>query len=109
MSTKHGLRSIFAKFLESSPSNINSLLLGGDENSSTEEQWIISPFFKDHLFDKSLDWDSIPCSEDPPCIACGEPDDLLTMDMDLNHILRLDTCRREFAPTIDMVFKHFCF
>ena len=84
-------------------------MLGGDENPSTEEQWIIPFFFEDYLFDKILDWDSIPCSEDPPYTACGELDDLLTMDLDLKHIPRLDTCKGDFASTIDVVFKFHTF
>ena len=93
MGLKRALRSSFAKFSEPSPSKITRPLLGGggDENPSTEEQWIISPFFEDYLFDKSIDWDSAPCSEDPPYIACGVLDDLLTMDLDLKHIPRLST------------------
>ena len=83
----------------------NNPVLGGDENSSIEEQWIIFPFFEDYLFDKSLDWDLTSCSEDPPYTACGEPDDLLTMNLELKHTPRLSTCRGDFSPTIDVVFK----
>ena len=68
-------------------------------------KWIIPPFFKDYLFDKSLDRDSAPSSEDPPNMACREFDDLLTMDLELKHIPRLGTCRWDFVPTIDVVFK----
>ena len=45
-------------------------------------------FLWDYLFDKSLDWDSAPCFADPPYIACGEPDDFLTMDLELKNIPR---------------------
>ena len=109
MGVKRGLRSSSAKFVEPSPSKSNKPLLGGDENPSIEEQWIISHFFLDYLFDKSLDWDSTPYSEDPPYLACGELDDLLTMDLELKHILRLDTCRGDFSPTINVVFKSHLF
>ena len=105
MGVKRGMRSNSAKFSEPSPSKVNKPLLGGDENPSTEEQWIILPFFEDYLLDKSLNWDSVPCSEDPPYTTCGEPDDLLTMDLDLKHIPKLGTCRGDFAPIIDVVFK----
>ena len=105
MGVKRGLRSSFAKFSEPSASKGNKPFLEGDENPSIEEQWIIPPFFEDYIFDKSLDWDSAPYSEDPPYTTCGEPDDFLTMDLELKHIPRLDTCRGNFAPTIDVVFK----
>ena len=88
MGVKRGFRSSFDKFTKPSPSKSSKPLLGGDENPSIEEQWIIPP-----VFDKSLDWDLVPCSEDPPYTACGEPDDLLTTDMELKHIPRLGTCR----------------
>ena len=78
---KCGLRSSSTKFLEPSASKGNKPFLEGDENPSIEEQWIIPPFFEDYLFDKSLDWDSAPYSEDPLCTACGKPNDPLTMDM----------------------------
>ena len=55
------------------------------------EQWIIPPFFEDYLFDKSFGWESIPCSAGPPYTTCGETNDLLTMDLELNHIPRLGT------------------
>ena len=77
---KRGLKSSFAKFAKPSTPKGNKPLLGGDENPSIEEQWIIPPFFEDYLHDKSLKWDSAPCYKDPPYTACGEPDDLLTMD-----------------------------
>ena len=93
------------KIFRTLPSKVNKPLLGGDENPSTEEQWIILPFFEDYMFDKSLDWDLVPCSEDSPYTTCREPDDLLTMDLDLKHIPRLGTYRGDFAPTIDVVFK----
>ena len=102
---KHGLRSSSTRFSESTPSKSNKPLLGGDENPSIEEQWIIPPFFEDYLFDKSPDWDSAHCSEDLPYTACGELEDILTMDLELKHIPRLGTCRGDFAPTIDVVFK----
>ena len=105
MGVKRGLRSNFAKFSEPSPSKINRLLLGGDENPFTKEQWIIPSIFEDYLFDKILNWDSVSCSKDPPYTVCGEPDDLLTMDLDLKPIPRLDTCRGDFASTIDVVIK----
>ena len=63
------------------------------------------PFFEDYLFDKNLDQDSVPCSEDSPYTACVETDDLLTMDQDLKHIPRLGTYRGDFAPTTNVVFK----
>ena len=109
MGVKRGLRSSFVKFSEPSSSKINRPLLKGDENPSIEEQWIIPPFFEDYLFDKNLDWDSVPCFEDPLYIACIELDDLLTMDQDLKHIPRLGTCKGDFSPTIDMVFKSHTF
>ena len=105
MGVKHGLRSSSAKFLEPTPSKSSKPLLGGDENPLIEEQWIILPFFKNYLFDKSHDWDSTPCSEDPPYTTCGEPDDLLTMDLESKHVPRLSTCKGDFAPTVDVVFK----
>ena len=55
MGVERGLRSSSAKFAKSSASKGNKPLLGGDENPSIEEQWIIPPFFEDYLFDKSLD------------------------------------------------------
>ena len=105
MGVKHGFRSSFDKFAEPSPSKSSKPLLGGDENPSIEEQWIIPPFFEDYLFNKSLDWDLVPCSEHSPYTACEEPNDLLTMDLELKHIPRLGTCRGDFAPTVDVVFK----
>ena len=84
---------------------MNRPLLGGEKNPSTKEQWIISPFFEDYLFAKSFDWESIPCSIDPPYIAYGEPNDLLPMDLEFKHIHWLGTCRRDFAPTTNVVFK----
>ena len=59
-----------------------------------------------YLFDKSFDWDSIPCSSDPPDTAYGKLDDLLTIDLDLKHIPWLDTCIGDFAPTTNVVFKY---
>ena len=55
MCVKRGLRSSSTKFSELAPSKSNKPLLGGDENPYIEEQWIISPFFEDYLFDKNLD------------------------------------------------------
>ena len=107
MGVKRGLQSSFAKFAESFALKGNKPLLGGDESLSIEEQWITPSFFEDYLFDKSLDWNLIRCFEDPPYTACGEPDDLLTMDLELKHIPRLSTCRGDFAPTIDVVFKSY--
>ena len=83
MDVKRGLRSSSTKFSKPTPSKSNKLLLGGDENPSIEEQWIIPPFFKDYLFDKSLDWDSTPYFGDHSYMACREPDDLSTMDLEL--------------------------
>ena len=60
---------------------------------------------EDYLFDKSLDWDLALCFEEPPYTAYGIPDDLLTIDLELKHIPRLGTCRGDYAPTIDVVFK----
>ena len=57
------------------------------------------------MFDESFDWESLPCSTEPPYTACGEPDDLLTMDLDLKHVPQLDTYIGDFAPTIDEFFK----
>jgi len=105
MGVKRGLRSNSTKFAEPCISKGNKPLLIEDENPSIEEQWIISLFFEDYLFDKSLDWDSNSYSKDPPYTACGEPDDFLTMDLELKHTPRLSTCRGDFAPTIDVVFK----
>ena len=65
MGVKRGLRSSFAKFSKPSPSKSSKPFLGGNENPFIEEQWIIPFFFEDYLFDKSLDWDLTPCSEDP--------------------------------------------
>jgi len=105
MGVKHSLRSSSAKFAESSTSNGNKPLLGRDENPFIEEQWIIPSFFEDCLFDKSLDWNSTPYFEDPPYTSCREPDGLLTTDLELKHIPRLGTCRGDFVPIIDVVFK----
>ena len=110
MDVKRGLRSSSTKFSKPTPSKSNKLLLGGDENPSIEEQWIIPPFFKDYLFDKSLDWDSTPYFGDHSYMACGEPDDLSTMDLELKHIPRLGTCRGDFALTVDRSSNvTFCF
>ena len=105
MGVKHGLRSSSAKFSEPTPSKSNKPLLEGDENPSIEEQWIISPFFEDYLFHKNLDCDSALCSGDLSYTACGEPDDLLTMDLELKRIPRLGTYKGDFGPTVDVVFK----
>ena len=96
MGVKRDLGSNSAKFVEPSALKGNRPLLGAEENPSIEEQF--PPFFKDNQFDKSLDWDSTLCSEDPPYTACGEHDDLFTMDLELKHIPRLDTCKGDFAP-----------
>ena len=53
MGVKCDLGSSSAKFVEPSALKGNRPLLGGEENPSTEEQF--PPFFKDNLFDKSLD------------------------------------------------------
>ena len=105
MGVKHGLRSSSAKFSKPFASKGNKPLLRGDENPSIEEQWIFPPFFEDYLFDKKSQLGLTPYSEDPPYTACREPNDLLTMDLELKHIPRLGTCRGDFAPTIDVVFK----
>lgn len=93
MGAKRTLRSSSSKAVEPLTPKINRPLLGGDENPSIEEQWIIPPFFEDYLFDKSFDWDFVPCSSDPLYMECGELDDMLTMDLDLKHIPQLGTCR----------------
>ena len=86
MGFKCNLRSNSSKITKPSTTKINRPLLGGEKNPSTEEQWIICHFFEDYLFNKSFDRDYVPCSSDSPYIACGEPDDLLTMDLDFKHI-----------------------
>ena len=105
MGVKRNVRSSFLKNIEPSTLKINRPLLGWKENPSTEEQWIIPPFFEDYLFNNSFDWDSVLYSLNPPYTARGELDDLLTMDLDLKHIPWLGTCRGDFSPTIDVVFK----
>ena len=105
MGAKRTLRSSSSKAIKPLTPKINRQLLGGDENTSTKEQWIISPFFEDYLFDKSFDCDSIPCSLDPLYMECKELDDLLTMDLDLKHIPQLGTCKGDVASTIDVVFE----
>lgn len=105
MGAKRTLRSSTSKVVEPSAPKISRPLVGGDENPSTEEQWIIPPFFEAYQFDKSFDWDSVHCSLNPSYTACGEPDDLLTMDLDQKHIPRLGTCKGDFASTTNMVFK----
>ena len=67
MGAKHTLRSSSSKVVEPSTLMINSPLQGRDESPSTEEQWIFPPphLFEDYLFDKSFDWDSVPCSLNP--------------------------------------------
>ena len=109
MGVKSDLGSSSAKFVEPSALKGNRPLLGGEENPSIEEQF--PPFFKDNLFDKSLDWDSTLYSEDPPYTACGEHDDLFIMDLELKHIPRLNTCRGDFAPYYRCSFQipHFGF
>ena len=64
MGVKRSLRFSSAKVAESSASKGNKPLLGGDENPSIEEQWIIPSFFEDCLLDIILDWNSTPCFED---------------------------------------------
>ena len=105
MGVKCDLRSSSTKFVEPSSLKSSKPFLRGDENPSVEKQCIIPHFFKDYLFEKSLNRDLTPYSESPPYTACGEPYDLLTMDLELKHIPRLGTCRGDFAPTIDVVFK----
>ena len=105
MGFKRKLRSSFSKITDPLTPKINRSQQEGEENPSTEEQWIIPPFFKDYLFNKNFDWDSVPYFSDSPYKACGEPNDLLTMDLDLKHIPRLGTCRGDFAPTTVVVFK----
>ena len=80
-------------------------MLGGEENPSTQKQWIILPFFEDYLFDKSFDWEFVPCFAEPPYTACGDPNNLLTMDLELKHIPWPSTCKGDFAPTTDVGFK----
>ena len=55
MGVKHNLKSSSLMIIEPSTPKINRPLLGGEENPSTKEQWIIPPFFEDYLFDKSFD------------------------------------------------------
>ena len=55
MGVKHNLKSSSLMIIEPSTSKINRPLLGGEENPSTKEQWIIPPFFEDYLFGKSFD------------------------------------------------------
>ena len=102
---KFNLRSSFLKIMDPSTPKFNRPLLGGEENPSTKEQWIIPPFFEDYMFDKSFDWEFVPCYVGPPYTACEELDDLLTKDLELKCIPRLETCRGDFAPTIDVIFK----
>lgn len=105
MGVKRSLRSSSSKATEPSTLKSNRPLLGGEESPPIEEKWIIPPFFEDYLFDKSFDWEFVSCSTNPLYTACGEPNDLLTTDVELKHIPRLDTCKGDFAPTIDVVFK----
>ena len=105
MGAKRTLRSSSSKAIKPLTPKINRQLLRGDENTSTKEQCIISPFFEDYLFDKSFDCDSIPCYSDPLYMECKELDDLLTMDLDLKHIPLLGTCKGDVTSTIDVVFK----
>ena len=107
MGVKHSLRSRSSKATEPSTLKANRSLVGGEENPPIEEQQIIPPppLFEDYLFNKSFDLEFVSCSADPPYIACGQPDDLLTMDVELKHILQLGTCRGDFTPTTDVVFK----
>ena len=105
MGVKHTLISSSSKITEPLTPKISRPLLGGEENPSIEEQWIIPSFFKDNLFDKSFAWESLHCSAEPPYTACGELDNLLTMDLDLKHVPQLGIYRGDFAPTTNMVFK----
>ena len=66
MHVKCSLRSSSLKITEPLTPKINRPLLGGKENPSIEEQQIIPPFFEKNLFDKSFDWDSVPCFLDHP-------------------------------------------
>ena len=47
MGAKHTLRSSSLKVVEASTPKINRPSLGGNENPSIEEQWIVPPFFED--------------------------------------------------------------
>ena len=105
MGVKCNLRSSSSKVMKPSTPKTNRPLLGGEEKLSTMEQWIIPSLFEDYMFNKSLDWGPFPFSVDPPYTACEEPDDLLIMDLEVKHVPRLDTCKGDFAPTIDVVFK----
>jgi len=67
-------------------------------SSSSEATKPSTPKTNRLLFDKSFDWKSVPYSTDPPHIACGEPDGLLTMDLELKHIPRLGTYKGYFTP-----------
>ena len=105
MGAKRTLKSSSSKAIKPSTPKINRPLLGGDENPSTKEQWIIPPFFENYLFDKSFDQDFVPYSSNPLQPECGELDGLLTMDSDLKHIPQLGTCRGDVSSTTDVVFK----
>lgn len=105
MGSKLALRSYSSKIIETTNPMINRPLLGGDENPLVEEHWVIPYFLGDNLFDESFDWESLPYSKDPTYIACGEPDDLLIIDLDLKHIPWLGTYRGDFDPSTNVVFK----
>ena len=110
MGVKCNLRSSSLKIMEPPTPKMNMPLLGGEKNPSTNEQWIIPPFFKENQFYKSFDWESISCFADPLYIACGELDDLLTMDLDLKHIHRLGTCRGDLLrPRCSFQISHLYF
>lgn len=76
--------------------------------TSIEVHWVIPSFLEDNLSNKSFDWESFPHSEEPPYTACGEPEDLLSINLDLKHIPMLGTCRGDFA-TMDVVFKYYTY
>ena len=105
MGVKCSLRSSSSKVTKLLTSKTNRPLLGGEEKLSTVEQWIIPSLFEDYMFDKSLDWGPFPCFANPSYTACRELDDLLIMDLEVKHVPRLSTCKGDFAPTIDVVFK----
>ena len=109
MGVKRALRSSSSKFFETSNPKTNKPLLGGNENTSIEERWVIPSFLRDNLFDESFDWESLPYSADPPYTGCRGPGDLLTIDLDLKHVPRLGTCRGDFSLSTDVVFKSYTY
>ena len=71
MGFKRTLRSTSSKITKALTPKIGRQLLGGEENPSVKEQWIIPSFFGDNLFDKSFAWESLPYPMEPPYMACG--------------------------------------